>query len=56
MLQPDTASDVLQHTGVRPQLRPGFKMSAGRGVLIADRQPMLIQAAVGADDPGATDA
>ena len=49
ILQPDSASDVMQYTGVRPQLRPGYKLSAGRGVLIVHRQPVLIQAAVGAE-------
>jgi len=46
MLQPDSASDVLSVTGVRPQLRPGFKLSAGRGVFIANRQPVVVQVAV----------
>ena len=46
MLQPDNASDVLSVTGVRPQLRPGFKLSAGRGVFIANRQPVVVQVAV----------
>jgi hypothetical protein len=45
LLQPDNASEVLQYTGVRPQLRPGFKLTAGRGVLIVHRQPQLIQVA-----------
>jgi DNA segregation ATPase FtsK/SpoIIIE-like protein len=49
LLQPETSSDVLQYTGVRPQLRPGFKLTAGRGVLIVHRQPELIQVAVGAE-------
>ena len=48
-LQPDSATDVMQYTGVRPQLRPGFKLTAGRGVLIVHRQPVLIQVAVGAE-------
>jgi DNA segregation ATPase FtsK/SpoIIIE, S-DNA-T family len=47
VLHPESASDVLQFTGVRPQLRPGFKMSAGRGILVVDRQPIRIQVAVG---------
>jgi len=46
MLQPDSASDVLSVTGVRPQLRPGFKLSARRGVFIANRQPVVVQVAV----------
>ena len=50
MLQPDNTSDVLSVTGVRPQLRPGYKMSPGRGVLIANRLPVVVQVAVGPDD------
>jgi S-DNA-T family DNA segregation ATPase FtsK/SpoIIIE len=49
VLQPDTASDVLQYTGVRPQLRPGYKLGAGRGVLIVHRQSTLIQVATGVE-------
>ena len=49
LLQPESSSDVLQYTGVRPQLRPGYKLTAGRGVLIVHRQPRLIQAAIGAE-------
>jgi S-DNA-T family DNA segregation ATPase FtsK/SpoIIIE len=47
ILQPETASDVLSATGVRPQLRPGYKMRAGRGVLITNRIPMIVQVAAG---------
>jgi S-DNA-T family DNA segregation ATPase FtsK/SpoIIIE len=49
VLNPDSAMDVMQHTGVRPQLRPGFKMSAGRGILVENRQPLRIQVATGTD-------
>ena len=49
VLQPESASDVLQYTGVRPQLRPGCKLTAGRGVLIVHREPQLIQVAIGAE-------
>ena len=47
LLQPDSASDVLQYAGVRPNLRLGYKLSAGRGVLVVHRQPQLIQVANG---------
>ena len=47
VLNPESAMDVMQHTGVRPQLRPGFKMSAGRGILVENRQPLRIQVATG---------
>ena len=49
ILQPDSAGDVLQMTGVRAQLRPGLPMAAGRGILIAHRQPTLLQVASDAD-------
>jgi hypothetical protein len=41
-LQPDGASEVVQYVGVRPNLRAGFKLTAGRGVLIMDRQPHVV--------------
>jgi hypothetical protein len=47
VLNPESAMDVMQHTGVRPQLRPGFKMTAGRGILVENRQPSRIQVATG---------
>ena len=50
VLNPESAVDVMQSTGVRPQLRPGFKMSAGRGILVVDRQPIRMQVAVGPSD------
>ncbi len=50
LLQPESTSDVMQHTGVRPQLRPGYKLTAGRGVLIVHRQPQLIQVAVSSEE------
>lgn len=46
MLEPDAASDVFQTTGVRAQLRPGYPMTAGRGVLVSNRAAHLIQVAV----------
>jgi S-DNA-T family DNA segregation ATPase FtsK/SpoIIIE len=41
-LQPDGSSEVLQHVGVRANLRPGLKLTAGRGVLVMDRQPHVV--------------
>ncbi|WP_162942260.1 FtsK/SpoIIIE domain-containing protein [Desertimonas flava] len=46
LLQPDTVTEVLQYSGVRAQLRPGLKLTAGRGVLIQHRQPLLVQVAL----------
>jgi S-DNA-T family DNA segregation ATPase FtsK/SpoIIIE len=46
ILQPDNSGDVLNHVGVRPNLRPGYKLTAGRGVLIVHRQPVVIQVAL----------
>lgn len=50
LLQPETVTEVLQYSGVRCQLRPGLKLTAGRGVLIQQRQPQLIQVAADAVD------
>jgi DNA segregation ATPase FtsK/SpoIIIE, S-DNA-T family len=50
VLQPESAGDVMQYTGVRPQLRPGYKLTPGRGVLIVHRQPQLIQVAVSSEE------
>ena len=41
-LQPDGSSEIMQHVGVRPNLRPGLKLTAGRGVLVMDRQPHVV--------------
>jgi S-DNA-T family DNA segregation ATPase FtsK/SpoIIIE len=45
VLRPDDASDFLQMTGIKPPIRPGVAMPPGRGVLVADRQPTVIQVA-----------
>ena len=45
ILSPETSADVMQMTGVRAPLRPGLKLSAGRGVLIVDRMPALVHIA-----------
>ena len=43
VLQPDDASDVMQATGVKSPTRPGMRMVPGRGVLVRDRMPTVIQ-------------
>ena len=50
VLQPDDAGEFLQATGVKLPHRPGLRMVPGRGVLLADRVPQIVQvfAAVGA--------
>ncbi|MET0578624.1 MAG: FtsK/SpoIIIE domain-containing protein [Ilumatobacteraceae bacterium] len=48
-LQPEGSGEVMQHVGVRPNLRPGFKLSAGRGVLVVDRQPQVVLVASAAE-------
>ncbi|MET0145328.1 MAG: FtsK/SpoIIIE domain-containing protein [Ilumatobacteraceae bacterium] len=48
-LQPEGSSEILQHVGVRPNLRPGFKLTAGRGVLVVDRQPHVVLVASAAE-------
>jgi S-DNA-T family DNA segregation ATPase FtsK/SpoIIIE len=42
-LQPDDAVEFFQTTGIKPPIRPGTPMPPGRGVLIADRRPTLVQ-------------
>ena len=46
VLQPDDPSEFLQATGVKLPVRPGLRMPPGRGVLLADRTPSIIQVAV----------
>jgi S-DNA-T family DNA segregation ATPase FtsK/SpoIIIE len=48
-LQPDDAVEFFQQTGVKPPIRPGTPMPPGRGVLLVDRSPILVQVA----DPAA---
>ena len=43
MLQPDDPSEFLQTTGVRLAVRPGLRLPPGRGVLLADRVPTIVQ-------------
>jgi hypothetical protein len=43
MLQPDDPTEFLQLTGIKLPLRPGVRLVPGRGVLLADRQPVVIQ-------------
>ena len=47
VLNPDSATDVLQYTGRAPTAAAGLQMAAGRGVLVAHRQPTLLQVATG---------
>lgn len=44
-LQPDDAAELFQATGVKVPIRPGLAMVPGRGVLIADRVPVVFQSA-----------
>ncbi len=46
ILQPDDPSEFLQTTGVKLAIRPGLRMPPGRGVLLTDRTPTVIQLAV----------
>lgn len=43
VLQPDDPAELLQATGVRIRLRPGLTMPPGRGVLLAERVPTVVQ-------------
>ena len=45
-LQPDDPVELFQTIGVRPPIRPGTPMPPGRGVLVIDRRPTLIQVGV----------
>jgi S-DNA-T family DNA segregation ATPase FtsK/SpoIIIE len=46
VLQPDDPSEFLQATGVKLPARPGLRMPPGRGVLLTDRTPSIIQVGV----------
>lgn len=43
VLQPDDAAEFVQLTGVRLALRPGLALPPGRGVLLVDRSPTVVQ-------------
>jgi S-DNA-T family DNA segregation ATPase FtsK/SpoIIIE len=45
VLRPDDPLELFQMTGVKAQIRPGTPMPPGRGVLLADRIPTLVQVA-----------
>ena len=45
VLRPDDAGEFLQMTGIKPPIRPGVAMPPGRGVLVADREPTVMQVA-----------
>ena len=45
VLQPTDPTEFLQATGVKLSLRPGLRMPPGRGVLLVDRQPTVLQVA-----------
>ena len=45
-LQPDDPVEFFQTTGVKPPIRPGTPMPPGRGVLVVDRRPTMVQVAV----------
>ena len=45
VLQPDDAGEFVQMTGVKLPARPGLRMPPGRGVLLIDRAPAIVQVA-----------
>ncbi len=49
-LQPDDPTEFFQTTGVKAPIRPGTPIPPGRGVLVVDRQPVIIQVAAGYRD------
>ncbi len=44
-LQPPGSREVQELTGVNPRLRPGLPSTPGRGVLVANRLPRVVQVA-----------
>jgi S-DNA-T family DNA segregation ATPase FtsK/SpoIIIE len=42
-LQPDDPLEFFQTTGVKPPIRPGTPMPPGRGILMIDRRPTMVQ-------------
>ncbi|MFV0308913.1 MAG: FtsK/SpoIIIE domain-containing protein [Desertimonas sp.] len=45
ILSPDDSNEMLQAVGVKSPVRPGQRLSPGRGVFIADRRPIVVQVA-----------
>jgi S-DNA-T family DNA segregation ATPase FtsK/SpoIIIE len=45
VLRPDDPSDFLTTTGVKLSMRPGTELPPGRGVLLVDRVPSVVQVA-----------
>lgn len=43
VLQPASAAEVDQLAGIRMRLRPGARFVPGRGVLVQDRRPSIVQ-------------
>lgn len=46
ILAPDDPTDVMQASGVKAPIRPGQRMLPGRGILVADRVPSVVQVAM----------
>lgn len=44
-LQPEEPVELFQMTGVKAPIRPGTPMPPGRGILLTDRRPTLVQVA-----------
>jgi S-DNA-T family DNA segregation ATPase FtsK/SpoIIIE len=51
VLQPDDPGEFLQSTGVKLALRPGLRRRPGRGVLLVDRVPTVVQVASASSGP-----
>ncbi len=43
LLQPADAGEIIQLTGMRASLRPGLRMPPGRGLLLCNRIPIIMQ-------------
>lgn len=45
ILSPDDPNEMLQAVGVKSPVRPGQRLGPGRGVLVSDRRPVVVQVA-----------
>lgn len=55
LLQPSDDAEIQTVLGVRAPLRPGLAMPPGRGVLLADRDPVALQVGVWPSDDRSSD-
>jgi S-DNA-T family DNA segregation ATPase FtsK/SpoIIIE len=51
VLHPDDPTEFLQLTGMKLPLRPGVRLVPGRGVLLTDRRPVVVQVVAASSPP-----